>query len=340
VVGVSFKFPIVPQARYLGVSLPPVQVVALRIESATLSAERGPWTRGPELLQQGILEMMAASGVSSDSRAQPVVIEPSRSFMPLEWRDIWAYRDLLAILTLRDVSVRYKQSLIGVGWVILQPLATAALFTLIFGRFARLPSDGIPYPVFTFCALLPWNYFARALTDSSNSLVGATNLVTKVYFPRLILPLSRTLAGLVDFVVSFAMLLAMMVWYGIWPTWRIALVPLFLAPAMAAALAVGLWLTALNVRYRDIGFVVPFLAQFWMYATPVAYSSSIVPAAWRWAYGLNPMVGVIEGFRWALLGQMPPDAAPMFASLACVLPVLVGGLYYFRSAEQTVADFI
>ena len=268
------------------------------------------------------------------------IIEPARAWEPLGLQELWAYRELLAILTWRDVSVRYKQSVIGVGWVLLQPLTTAFLFTVIFGWFARLPSDGAPYPLFTFCALLPWTYFSRSLVDSSTSLVGATHLLTKVYFPRLILPLSRVLTGLVDFAVSFVALLGLMLWYGVRPTWGLLLIPAFLLVAMCVALAAGLWLTALNVRYRDISFVVPFMAQLWLYATPVAYSSSIVPTRWQWLYALDPMVGVIEGFRWGLLGQAPPQAGPLLASLALVLPALLGGLYYFRRAEQTVADVI
>ena len=276
----------------------------------------------------------------SDPRRQRTVLEPPSAWQPLGLRELWDFRELLAILTWRDVSVRYKQSLVGFGWVVIQPLATAFLFTVIFGVFARLPSEGLPYPVFTYCALLPWNYFARSLTDSSASLVGGTNLITKVYFPRLILPLSRVLAGLVDFVVSFVVLLGLMAWYGVRPTWGLLLVPAFLALAMGAALAVGLWLTALNVRYRDVGFVVPFLAQFWLYATPVAYSAEIVPARWQWLYALNPMVGVVEGFRWALLGKAPPTASTILVSLAIVIPLLIGGLYYFRRAEQTVVDYL
>ena len=268
------------------------------------------------------------------------VIEPARAWEPLRLHEVWASRELLAIITWRDVSVRYKQSVIGVGWVLLQPLATALLFTVIFGWFARLPSDGAPYPLFTFCALLPWNYFSRSLVDSSASLVGATHLLTKVYFPRLILPLSRVLAGLVDFAVSLVALLGLMLWYGARPTWGLVFVPGFLLLAMCLALAVGLWLTALNVRYRDVGFVVPFLAQLWMYATPVAYSSNIVPTRWRWLYALNPMVGVVDGFRWGFLGQTPPSAWPLVTSLIMVILTLVGGLYYFRRVEQTVADVI
>jgi lipopolysaccharide transport system permease protein len=276
----------------------------------------------------------------SDAARQRTVIEPPRGWQPLDLRELWAYRELLAILTWRDVSVRYKQSLIGVGWVVIQPLASALLFTVIFGYFARLPSDGVPYPVFAFCALLPWNYFARSLGESSTSLVGGTQLVTKVYFPRLILPLSRVLAGLIDFAVSFVVLLLLMLGYGIRPTWGILLLPVFLVLAMATALAVGLWLTALNVRYRDVGFVVPFLAQFWMYASPVAYSSSLVPRRWQWLYGLNPMVGVIEGFRWAVLAKAHPDPRTMLISGSVILVLLVSGLVWFKNRERGFADII
>lgn len=269
-----------------------------------------------------------------------IVIEPRRGALALGLGELWEYRELLAILTWRDVSVRYKQTAIGVGWVLLQPLASALLFTVIFGRFAGLPSDGVPYPVFSFCALLPWNYFARSLTDSSTSLVSAAPLVSKVYFPRLILPLSRVFAGLVDFAVSFLVLIALMAWYGVRPTWGVLLLPVFVAMAMGTALGVGLWLTALNVRYRDVGFVVPFLAQFWMYASPVAYSTSIVPERWQWLYGLNPMVGVIEGFRWALLGKSAPNLSPLLASSAIMVPLLVGGLFYFRRVEYSMADHL
>jgi len=268
------------------------------------------------------------------------VIEPPKSWLSLDLKEVWAYRDLLGILAWRDVSVRYKQSIIGVGWTVIQPLMTMIIFTIIFGRFAKLPSEGLPYPIFTYCALLPWNYFARSLSDSSNSLVGASHLITKVYFPRLILPLSRVLAGLVDFAIAFVILIAMMLWYGIAPTAGLLMLPLFMTVAMLAALSVGLWLTALNVKYRDVQFVVPFLAQFWMYASPVAYSASIVPQKWQWVYGLNPMVGVVEGFRWALLGKTAPDFGAMSASLMIVIVLFISGLYYFRKMEQTFADII
>lgn len=244
------------------------------------------------------------------------------------------------ILAWRDVSVRYKQSAVGIGWAILQPLLMMLIFTIVFGRFAKLPSEGVPYPIFTFCALLPWNYFARSLTDSSNSLVGSSHLVTKVYFPRLVLPLSKVFAGLVDFGIGFVILLGMMVWYGITPTIGLLFLPLFLIVAMLASLGIGLWLTAINVKYRDVVFVVPFLVQFWMYASPVAYSVTIVPERWQWLYGLNPMVGVIEGFRWAMLGKPPPDPGIMFVSLGGILVLVVSGLFYFKRMERTFADII
>ena len=269
-----------------------------------------------------------------------VVITPPRGWRSLGLEELWEYRELLSVLAWRDVSVRYKQSIVGVGWVLVQPLASALLFTVIFGHFARLPSDGLPYPVFAYSALLPWNFFSRAFSDTSNSLVGATHLVTKVYFPRLILPLSRVLGGLVDFAVSLLVLALLMGWYGVRPGWAVLLLPLFLALAGAAALGVGLWLTALHVRYRDVGYVIPFVLQLWMFATPVAYSGAIVPERWRPLYGLNPMVGVVEGFRWALLGTAPPHAAGLAVTAAIELAVLVGGLYYFRRAEQSIADYV
>lgn len=268
------------------------------------------------------------------------VIKPPSGWLSLDLREVWAYRELLFLLSWRDVSVRYKQSLVGIGWAVIQPVMTMLIFTLVFGKFAKLPSEGVPYPIFTYCALLPWNYFARSLGDSSNSLVGSANLVTKVYFPRLVLPLSKVFAGLIDFGVAFVILLGMMVWYRVTPTTGLLLLPVFIFFAMLIALAVGLWLTALNVKYRDIKFVVPFLTQFWMYASPVAYSATIVPEQWRWIYGLNPMVGVIEGFRWALLGKAAPNLGMMVLSLGIVLLIFVSGLFYFKRMEKTFADII
>lgn len=268
------------------------------------------------------------------------VIKPSSGWLSLNLKEVWAYRELLSILAWRDVSVRYKQSVVGAGWAVIQPLMTMVLFTVIFGMFAKLPSDGMPYPVFTYCALLPWNYFARSLGDSSDSLVGSSNLVTKVYFPRLILPLSKVFAGMIDFCIAFVILVLMMVWYHITPTPGILLLPVFILVAMLTALGAGLWLTALNVKYRDVKFVVPFLVQFWMYASPVAYATSIVPQKWLWLYGLNPMVGVIEGFRWALLGKAAPNIEIMAISFGIIVVILVSGLFYFKKVEEFFADII
>lgn len=268
------------------------------------------------------------------------VIKPSSGWLSLNLKEVWAYRELLFLLAWRDVSVRYKQSIVGIGWAIIQPLMTMFIFTIIFGTFAKLPSDGLPYPVFTYCALLPWNYFARSLGDSSDSLVGSSNLVTKVYFPRLILPLSKVFAGLIDFSLAFMILVGMMIWYRVTPTAGIFMLPVFMLVAMVSALGVGLWLTALNVKYRDVKFIVPFLTQFWMYASPVAYSTSIIPQKWQWLYGLNPMVGVIEGFRWALLGKTAPNTEMMAVSLSILVVVLLSGLIYFKKMEQSFADII
>jgi len=269
-----------------------------------------------------------------------LIITPSKGWHSINLREVWTYRDLLATLAWRDVSVRYKQSFVGIGWAIIQPIMTMIVFTIIFGNFAKLPSDGIPYPIFTYCALLPWNYFARSLGDSSDSLVGSSQLITKVYFPRLVLPLSRVFAGLVDFSIGFVILIGLMFWYRISPTVGLLLLPLFLLIAMIAALGGGLWLTALNVKYRDVKFVVPFVIQFLMYASPVAYSTSIIPERWQWIYSLNPMVGVIEGFRWALLGREVPNFSMLYVPTGIILILLVSGLYYFKSMEKTFADIV
>jgi lipopolysaccharide transport system permease protein len=273
-------------------------------------------------------------------QAHRTVIKPSVGWLSIDLKEIWAYRELLGILAWRDVSVRYKQSVVGIGWAIIQPVMTMIIFTIIFGMFAKLPSDGIPYPVFSYCALLPWNYFARSLGDSSDSLVGSSQLITKVYFPRLILPISKVFAGLIDLAIAFVILLGMMAWYRIVPTAGVLLLPVFILVAMLAALGVGLWLTALNVLYRDVKFVVPFLIQFWMYASPVAYSTSLVPDKWKWIYGLNPMVGAIEGFRWALLGKTAPVFSMFLLPIFIIFVMLIGGLYFFRRMEKTFADII
>jgi lipopolysaccharide transport system permease protein len=266
-------------------------------------------------------------------------IDPPSGWMSIGFRELWAYRELLYFLTLRDIKVRYKQTALGAAWAIIQPLFMMLVFSLFFGRLAKLPSDGVPYPVFTFCALLPWQLFAHALTESSNSLVANERLITKVYFPRLVVPLSAVLGGLVDFAVAFVILLAMMVYYGIVPTWAILTLPAFILLAIMTALGVGLWLSALNVKYRDVRYTINFLIQFWLFATPVAYSSSIVPERWRALYGLNPMAGVVDGFRWALLGKQPPGAM-LAVSFGVVIAILIGGLFYFRRMEQEFADVV
>jgi lipopolysaccharide transport system permease protein len=268
------------------------------------------------------------------------VIEPSKKLFHLDLRAVWQYREMLYFLIWRDVKVRYKQTVIGAGWAILQPLMTVLIFTVVFGGFAKIPSDGLPYLIFAYTALLPWTYFAQAIGRSGASLVGDASLISKVYFPRVIVPISAAVAPLVDFAVAFAILLGMMAWFGIVPGWGVLALPLFLLLAMATALAVGLWLSALNVRYRDIGYTIPFLTQIWMYASPVVYPVSLVPERWRLLYILNPMAGVIEGFRWALLGKEHPDFGVMAASAVMVVTLLLGGIVFFKQMERTFADVV
>ena len=267
-------------------------------------------------------------------------ISPPSRWTSLEFRELWEYRELLYFLIWRDVKVRYKQTALGAAWAVIQPFFMMVVFSLFFGRLAKVPSDGIPYPVFTFCALLPWQLFANALTESSNSLVGNQNLITKVYFPRLVVPISAVLGGLVDFVIAFVILLGMMLYYGIVPGWAIVTLPGSILLAVMTALGVGLWLSALNVQYRDVRYTIGFLVQLWLFLTPVAYPSSIVPEKWRPLYGLNPMAGVVEGFRWALLGKSQPPGAMLWVSVAVVIVILFGGLYYFRRMEQQFADIV
>ena len=268
-----------------------------------------------------------------------LLIEPAHGWQALELGDLWRYRELLYFLTWRDIKVRYKQTILGAAWAILQPLLTMLVFSVIFGQLAKLPSEGIPYPIFTYTALLPWQLFAFALTNSSNSLVGSQNLVSKVYFPRLVIPIASVLPGLVDFAISFAVLLGMMLYFQIPLTGRVLVLPVFLLLALATALGVGLWLSALNVEYRDIRYVVPFLTMFWQYATPVAYSSSLIPERWRLLYGLNPMTGVVEGFRWALLGKGDVGGL-LWISIIIIILLVITGLLYFKRMETTFADVI
>lgn len=269
-----------------------------------------------------------------------LVITPANRWIPLQLDELWEYRELLYFLVWRDVKVRYKQTVLGAAWAVMQPLFMMLVFSLFFGFLAKVPSDGIPYPVFTFCALIPWQLFANALSEASNSLVGNQNLITKVYFARLVIPIAAVLSGLVDFLIAFVILLGMMLYYGIVPGWSIIALPGFILLAVLTALAVGLWLSALNVQYRDVRYTMSFLIQFWLFATPVAYSSSIVPEKWRALYGINPMAGVVEGFRWALLGKSQSPGAMLFVSASVVTVLLVGGLYYFRRMEQEFADIV
>ena len=267
-------------------------------------------------------------------------IQPRKGWISLGLKDLWQYRELLFFLTWRDIKVRYKQTALGAAWAVIQPLFTMLVFTLFFGRLAKVPSDGIPYPLFSYTALLPWQLFAYALTESSNSVVANERLITKVYFPRLVVPLASILAGLVDFVIAFALVVGMMVWYRVRPTWAILTLPFFVILAIGTALGVGLWLSALNVQYRDVRYTLNFIVQFWLFASPVAYSSTLVPARWRPFYGLNPMAGVIESFRWALLGKAQAPGTMLWVSVVVVAVVLVGGLYYYRRMEKTFADVV
>jgi len=267
-------------------------------------------------------------------------IDPPSSWPEIGFRELWDYRELLYFLTWRDIKVRYKQTVLGAAWAVIQPLFMMLVFSLFFGKLAGVPSDGIPYPVFSFCGLLPWQLFAHSLAQASNSLVGSQNLITKVYFPRLVVPISAVLGSVVDFAIAFVLLLGMMFYYGIVPGWQMLALPGLVLLAVLAALGVGLWLSALNVQYRDVRYTISFLVQFWMFATPVAYPSSIVPEKWRVLYGLNPMVGVVDGFRWALLGKPESPGVPLLISVIVVFVLLAGGLYYFRRMEQQFADIV
>lgn len=257
------------------------------------------------------------------------------------WQDLWKYRELFYFLSWRDILVRYKQTLIGIGWALIRPFLTMVVFTIVFGKIAKLPSDGVPYPILVFAAMLPWQFFSNALSESSNSLIANANLISKVYFPRLIVPGSAVIVSFVDFMISGMILLGLMAWYNFVPGWRILTLPLFIIIAFMAAFGAGLWLAALNVEYRDFRYIVPFLVQFGLYISPVGFSSNVVPERWRLLYSFNPMVGVIDGFRWAILGRESIIYWPGFiVSVALVILVLVSGIWYFRKVERTFADVI
>lgn len=269
-----------------------------------------------------------------------LIIEPGRGIRHY-WRDIWQYRELFFFLAWRDILVRYKQTTIGIAWSVIRPFLTMLVFTVVFGRLAKLPSNGVPYPIMVYAAMLPWQFFANSLAESSNSLIDNANLLTKVYFPRLIVPAGSVIVGLVDFFISLVILFGVMAWYQFVPDIRMLLLPLFLVLAFLASFGAGLWLSALNVKYRDFRYVVPFLVQFGLYISPVGFASSIVPEKWRLLYFLNPMVGVIDGFRWAILGDTFPVYWPgLLLSAALTVLIFIGGLFYFRNMERSFADVI
>src|SRR5208282_1756313 len=285
-------------------------------------------------------DTMAASETTILPSPPIVRITPPSGWWAIPFRELWEYRELVYFFVWRDIKIRYKQTAIGAAWAVLQPFLTMLIFSLFFGRLAHIPSEGLPYPIFYYSALLPWTYFAGALQGATNTIVENQRVITKVYFPRLTLPLSSVLSGLVDFGVSFVMFLALMLYYRIRPTVAMIWLPAFLLMAVLTALGVGLWLSALNAIYRDVRYVAPFLIQFWMFASPVAYPSTLVPERWRWLYGLNPMAGVIESFRWCLTGRGQPPNLLLAASTGMVLVILMGGVAYFQRMEGTIADVV
>lgn len=271
--------------------------------------------------------------------SQALIIQANRTETQY-WKDLWRYKELFYFLAWRDILVRYKQTAIGIAWALIRPFLTMVVFTIVFGNLAKLPSDGVPYPILVFSAMLPWQFFANSLSESSSSLISNANLISKVYFPRLIVPISAVIVGFVDFMVSGMILLALMAWYNFVPDWRILTLPLFILIAFSAAMGGGLWLAALNVEYRDFRYIVPFIVQFGLYISPVGFSSRIVSDKWRFIYSLNPMVGVIDGFRWAILGESNIYLPGFILSLGIVVLLLVSGIWYFRKMERTFADVI
>ena len=269
-----------------------------------------------------------------------IVVKPSKGWISLKLKELWEYRELLYFMAWRDIKVRYKQTVLGAAWAIIQPFFTMVVFSIFFGKLAKVPSDGLPYPIFAYAALVPWTFFANGLNQASNSLVGSANLIKKVYFPRLVVPISSVISGVVDFVLAFAVLLGMMLFYGFAPTVNILWLPLFILLIFVTALGVGFWLSALNVQFRDVRYTVPFLTQFWLFATPIAYPSSLLSEPWRTLYGINPMVGVVEGFRWALLGTDTAPGAIILVSSLVALALFVGGAFYFRRLERSFADVV
>jgi len=281
-----------------------------------------------------------AEPLGSERADRIIRIEAKKGWIGLKLKELWEYKELLYFLIWRDVRVRYKQTALGAAWAVIQPLFTMIVFSVIFGRLAKLPTDGVPYPLAAFAALVPWTFFSNGLSQGSDSLVGSANLIRKVYFPRLMIPIASVSAGLVDFAISFTMLIIMMFFYGVYPTARSLFVIPMLVLALVTSLGVGFWLSSLNVRFRDVKYTLPFLTQFWLYATPIAYSSSMIPAEWRPLYGLNPMVGVVEGFRWALLGVNTAPGPMVLVSAIVAVVIFVSGAFYFRRMEKTFADTV
>lgn len=284
--------------------------------------------------------MTLSAAAASETRRPSVVIRPQVGWRSVNFADLWQYRELVYFLAWRDLKVRYRRATIGILLAVLQPLLATTLFAVVFGRLARIPSDGLPYPLFAFLGLLPWTYFSRATSSASGSLVANRNLISKVYFPRLVIPIAGTVGSLVDLAIGTVVVLVLLPFFGVVPGPTIVFLPLLAALACLTALSVGIWLSALDVQYHDVRYAIPFFMQMWMFATPVVYPASLVPEDWRWLYGLNPMAGVVEGFRWALVGHREPPGPMLLVSLAVVLVVLTAGVFYFRRMERTFADVI
>jgi len=283
---------------------------------------------------------MSQSAIAPEGKEEVLILKPTRGWGRLNLGEIWKYRELTYFLTWRDLKVRYKQTVLGASWAVLQPFLTMVVFSVFFGSLLNVPSEGVPYPIFSYTALLPWGVFAKALNDAGRSLVANRSMITKIYFPRMVIPLASEISGLVDFAIAFVVLLGMMWYFKIPPTTNIWTLPFFLLLAMVTALGVGLWLSALNVLYRDIGYIIPFLTQLWFYLTPIVYPASQVPEQWQTLYALNPMVGVVEGFRWALLGTSTTPGPMVAVSSVVSILMLVSGMFYFRRMERTFADMV
>ena len=291
---------------------------------------------------------MTQTEITTTQQEEIIRLQPSRGWTALNLLEVWRYRELVYFLIWRDIKVRYKQTALGAAWAIIQPFFTMVVFTIFFGKLAGVPSDGVPYPIFSYTGLLPWGLFSKALSDAGRSMVANRSMITKVYFPRLVIPIASVLSGLVDFAIGSVVLIGMIIYYNhipipsaqITPTAAIITLPFFILLALITALGVGLWLSALNVKYRDINYVIPFLTQFWLFITPIAYPSSIVPEQWRWLYALNPMTGVVEGFRWALLGVETAPGLMLAVSSTVSILTLISGMFYFRRMERTFADIV